>query len=426
MKLQRRLSLALAWLVLIIAPLPLIVILNRGIIDTAAHVTAYDFGVVAYVWWLMIVLLSTRPRWLERRIGMPAIYAIHGALAVMALIAATIHRFYSFSLFPLIKETGNIAWYLEIVMILYAVLFLSGWLTDRIAPVKAMKTFLERHGFKHQLTMWLHRLNFVAIALIWLHVQLIPRLALVPGFRIMIDVYTAIALLVYLAWKVRQQSGERAVVVANQAVDDSLQVLTLELQNPRHHYQAGDFYFLSFRSKGFTWESHPFSVASAPEQAADKVTFTIHRVGDDTSLLNRIPTGSQVRLEGPFGLFDQDVRSSKGPLILYGLGSGVAPLLSLARQYAGQGDLHLLWSGPQVNDRYYQQQLTDLKRDGVKVDAQVHRFSHSQLSEVLSEKEIAEGRVIIVGSARKVLLVRKSLRQLGFHRNQLLDERMTL
>lgn len=114
----------------------------------------------------MIVLLSTRPHWLEQAIGMPAIYAIHGALGVMALIAATIHRFYSFSMFPLIKETGNVAWYLEIVMILYAVLFLSGWLTDRLAPVKAMKTFLERQGFKHQVTMWLHRLNFVAIALI--------------------------------------------------------------------------------------------------------------------------------------------------------------------------------------------------------------------------------------------------------------------
>lgn len=50
----------------------------------------------------------------------------------MALIAATIHRFTSFSMFPLIKQTGNIAWYLEIFLLAYAALFLSGWLVDRL------------------------------------------------------------------------------------------------------------------------------------------------------------------------------------------------------------------------------------------------------------------------------------------------------
>ena len=104
MKKSRRIYLALTWLVLIISPFPLIIILNRGLIDTPGHLLAYDLGVVAYVWWLMIILMSTRPHWLIQQIGMPALYAIHGALGVMALIAATIHRFTSFSMFPLIKK----------------------------------------------------------------------------------------------------------------------------------------------------------------------------------------------------------------------------------------------------------------------------------------------------------------------------------
>ena len=72
MKKSRRIYLALTWLVLIISPFPLIIILNRGLIDTPGHLLAYDLGVVAYVWWLMIVLMSTRPHWLIQQIGMPA------------------------------------------------------------------------------------------------------------------------------------------------------------------------------------------------------------------------------------------------------------------------------------------------------------------------------------------------------------------
>ena len=66
----------------------------------------------------------------------------------------------------------------------------------------------------------------------------------------MIDVYTAVTLIIYLIWKVRQQSGTSAVVVNNQVIDDSLQALTLQVKNGGHHYQDGDFYFLSFKKRG--------------------------------------------------------------------------------------------------------------------------------------------------------------------------------
>ena len=188
-------NLTLTWLILILLPLPLVLILNHGLIDTPDHLLAYDFGIFAYVWWLLIVLLATRPHWLEQRIGMKTMYGIHGALGVAALLAATIHRFTSFTMFPMIKQTGDAAWYLEIVLLLYAVLFLSGWLTDRIRLLDSCQKIVE-HLLKHQVTMWIHRLNFVVIILIWLHVQLIPRLGMVPYFRLVFDLYTIIALLV--------------------------------------------------------------------------------------------------------------------------------------------------------------------------------------------------------------------------------------
>lgn len=428
MKSSRRIYLALTWLVLIISPFLLIIILNRGLIDTPEHLLAYDLGIVAYVWWLMIVLMSTRPHWLTQRIGMPALYAIHGALGVMALVAATIHRLTSFSMFPLIKQTGNIAWYLAIFLLAYAVLFLSGWLVDRLRSLNRFKSWIEHHLLNHQVTMWIHRLNFVVIALIWLHVHLIPRLGMIPGFRLTFDIYTGITIILYCWGKLKVgRYYSIATVKKNVSLGPSMQELTLQFKDDQKNYQAGDFYFLAFKNvKGISKEPHPFSVSSAPRNNPHEVSFMIHRLGDFTRRIAKVPVGAKVKLEGPFGLFNREVKNSEDLLILYGLGSGVAPLISLAQQYAGAKQLHLVWSGPQVNNPYYQQILTDLREKGVKVDVQVHRFTPKDLIRVISSNELKQGKVIIVGSASRILYVRRKLRKLGFSKDRLMDERMTM
>lgn len=152
----------------------------------------------------------------------------------------------------------------------------------------------------------------------------------------------------------------------------------------------------------------------------------IHRLGDFTQKIANIPIGTEVKLEGPFGMFNDEVKADKSPIILYGLGSGVAPLISLALQYAGNKQLHLIWSGPQVNNPHYQELLTELRTRGVKVDAQVHRFMPKDLIRIISSNELKKANVIIVGSAPRVLLVRRQLRRLGFNKARLLDERMTI
>lgn len=428
MEKSRRIYLVLTWLILIISPFPLIIILNHGLIDTSEHLLAYDLGVVAYVWWLMIVLISTRLHWLTQRIGLPALYGIHGALGIMALIAATIHRFTSFSMFPLIKQTGNVAWYLELFVLAYAVLFLSGWLVDRLSSLNYFKTWVEHHLLNHQATMWIHRLNFVVIALIWFHVHFIPRLGMVLGFRLIFDIYTGVTMLLYCWSKLKiGRYHQVATVKKNVSLGTDMQELTLQFSDDHESYQAGDFYFLSFRNaNGVSKEPHPFSVSSAPRNKPYEVSFMIHRLGDFTHQITNVPVGTKVTLEGPFGLFDRKVKNSNEPLILYGLGSGVAPLISLAQQYAGSKQLHLIWSGPQVNNPYYQKIITDLRKNGVRVDVQEHRFVTKDLIRIISSNELKMANVIIVGSASRILNVRRRLHELGFSQDRLMDERMTM
>ncbi|MTE03429.1 hypothetical protein [Lactobacillus johnsonii] len=64
---SHKFSLLVAWLVLaVIIPLPLILILNMVLVDSTPNLIAYDFGIIAYVWWLIIVYLSTKPKWIKK------------------------------------------------------------------------------------------------------------------------------------------------------------------------------------------------------------------------------------------------------------------------------------------------------------------------------------------------------------------------
>lgn len=55
------------------------------------------------------------------------------------------------------------------------------------------------------------------------------------------------------------------------------------------------------------------------------------------------------------------------------------------------------------------------------VDLQSHRFTKNQLIKAVGRDELSNGEVLIVGSSEEVLKVRKTLRQIGFSRQQLHD-----
>lgn len=74
----------LVWLIiLVILPLPLLWLLNAGLTDSFHNLLIYDLGLLAYTYWLTIVYLSTRPKWLERWLGLPKMYLVHGLLGVV-------------------------------------------------------------------------------------------------------------------------------------------------------------------------------------------------------------------------------------------------------------------------------------------------------------------------------------------------------
>ncbi|WP_415477336.1 hypothetical protein [Bifidobacterium psychraerophilum] len=392
----------------------------------------YDAGLVAYVWWLASVVLSTRPRWLDRHVGLPALYAVHGMLGVLAIVLATIHVQFSFSMHAIIRNLGFAAWHVGLFSILYAGFFLSGILVDRFPFAARVKSRLQ-FFFKHELSIWIHRLNLVMIALIWLHVHVIPRISRMTGFMIVFDAYTLVGFAAYAWYKSVAPSSERrsGLVIENTEIAPDVHQITIRLGTKAPQYRAGDFYFLRFpHVRGVSPQAHPFSVTFAPNNART-VTFTVKGLGDFTRSLKNVTAGTDVRLEGPYGRFDPIISATDRtvPLVLIGMGTGLAPLVSIAGRYASQRRIQLLWSVRSDEKDMFSDELERLSvsnRERVSITRHLHRFRSDDYQDLIDASTMQTASFIIVGPANAVITTKRILRGLGVPHARILDERLTM
>ncbi|WP_411699010.1 hypothetical protein [Conyzicola sp.] len=177
------------WAIAVVFPVPLVVFMNVQMNDAGPLRFTISLGLIAYSWWLLAILLSLRPRWLDRRLGLSTIYALHGVLGVAALVPAYLHRANTFAPTELVRTLGDVAFWIAVGVLLWSVLFMSGWVTDRSAPIRRARQTLER-VFRRRLSLWIHRLNLVVVLLIWLHVHLIERMTQHFEFMVLFDAYT--------------------------------------------------------------------------------------------------------------------------------------------------------------------------------------------------------------------------------------------
>ncbi len=107
-----------------------------------------------------------------------------------------------------------------------------------------------------------------------------------------------------------------------------------------------------------------YSIASAPE--ADHLMLTIERLDDgevSPYLVDEVLPGDPLEFLGPIGGFFVWSESMGGPLLLIAGGSGIAPLMSMARHRATRSSnvpARLLYSARTAEDLIYRAELDQL------------------------------------------------------------------
>jgi predicted ferric reductase len=122
--------------------------------------------------------------------------------------------------------------------------------------------------------------------------------------------------------------------------------------------RAGQWFRLRFMTPEGWYRAHPFSLSAAPN--GKYLRFTVKELGDYTQKLQRMPIGTSVFLEGPYGALTGASRTKARVLMIAG-GIGITPLRALLEELpASRGNLTLVYRTTNSEDLVFKRELDEL------------------------------------------------------------------
>jgi ferredoxin-NADP reductase len=181
-----------------------------------------------------------------------------------------------------------------------------------------------------------------------------------------------------------------------------------------------------------------YSIGSAPED--ERLVLTVERLDDgevSPYLAGDLQAGEQFEVRGPIGGYFVWEARQGGPLLLVGGGSGIVPLMSMARHRAEAApdvEATLLGSWRTLADVIYGEELDRLATEGLRVvhtltrehpdgwDGYTRRVDEAMLAEVAPPPS-ASPRVYVCGPTSFVEAVAVALVRLGHDPMRIRTER---
>lgn len=196
--------------------------------------------------------------------------------------------------------------------------------------------------------------------------------------------------------------------------------------------KAGQFIIVRFLTKGLWWQAHPFSISMAPD--GKRLRITVKAVGDFTAKVPDLPAGTEVIIDGPYGIFTAEAGVAKKTLMIAG-GIGITPVRSVLEEFSRPlADVVLLYGNKTVDDVVFKEELENFSRKGVRV---VHVLSEEsgymgEKGRIDSEKirrlvpDVAEREVYLCGPGPMMTSVRVALQALGVPKASIHFEKFSL
>lgn len=295
-------------------------------------------GATAFTLLNMQLILSARPKWIEKHFGLDKFYQFHSIIAVIAIIAAFVHKLIMGGLFheSFTTQLGDIAIGIFIFAAVMSLIFMADTLPKIFKPVRTFRDYFLKWKFtKHNFQLLLHNINLAAVVLIFIHVMLSYSAQNIT-VKCLYILYFGTAVSFYLYHKIIRSHIKRLSFTVEEVIHESESMTTL-LMTPNKSeifgYIPGQFAFLRIYDKAVSLEEHPFSISSSPLNKHG-VTVTIKNLGDWTSGIKAVSPGSQASLDAPYGRFSPVLYNCEGGIVLIAGGVGITPMLSILRYYA--------------------------------------------------------------------------------------------
>jgi ferredoxin-NADP reductase len=173
-------------------------------------------------------------------------------------------------------------------------------------------------------------------------------------------------------------------------ISDDVVSLHLSGRNLRKLGVAGGQYAVwRFWTRGTWWHAHPISFSSVGDEKGIRIT--VRALGGGTERLMRLPSGTRVSVEGPYGIFTGRNRTAPY-LAVVAAGIGVTPARSLLEDAElAQGEATVLLRAGAPEQQYLWPEVVQLTaRKGGRVFASVGRRPPGRDS-WLSADDVARG-----------------------------------
>lgn len=287
-------------------------------------------GLIAALAALGGLVLTSRPRLLERRYGQDHLLAAHRWFGIVTVVAVLVHAVADTWAWGastggtivtgLVDLLANEAWMVAATVgtVLMLVIGLSSW--RRLRRRIPYETWYFIHltgylavllGFGHQLTIGV---DFTTDSLaLWWWVFLFAAAALLIAFARLGDLLRSITRRFYVSAVSREANGIGSLHVSGPGLT-------------RLRVAAGQYFNIRVLTRDLWWQAHPYSVSAAPTTAG--MRFTIKELGEDSSRILRVAPGTRVVLEGPYGVFTCE-QAKGAPVVLVAGGVGLAPIRAL-------------------------------------------------------------------------------------------------
>jgi predicted ferric reductase len=204
----------------------------------------------------------------------------------------------------------------------------------------------------------------------------------------------------------------------NRLAPDAVEIV-LARERDGLRYRPGQFVFVRFAELG--GEAHPFSITSAPGEAA--VRLVVKALGDHTAALMDLPAGGSAELEGPYGTFSHLALANPRQVWIAG-GIGITPFLSMARSLDGGGHEVDLYYCTEAADRaYFLEELFEVADRNPRVrvipirKADLGRLSADDIEG--ASRDLAEKDILICGPPVMVRNLTGQLRARGVPRSRI-------
>lgn len=331
------------------------------------------------------LLMATRAHWVERIFGgLDKMYLIHrrGGMIAVALL------FLHFVIVP--KDPGftigKPLGFIAMILIFLGVL------------LSAAPFFKQRIPYRKWLTV--HRLMGPFYVVGVSHALLVPTLTShLPLVRTYVF---GMAIMGIAAWLYRVllhrwiHPSSSYNVADTKPFDNAVLAVEMSPVGAPLQFVPGQFAFFTFPGINRR-ESHPFTLASAPEQ--DRLRIAVKNLGDFTeSFQTQIQVGEPVKVEGPYGVFTQN-RSSANRQIWVAGGIGITPFLAMAHAIKDPGmEVTLYWTVYRREEANFDDELRDLaeRTPGLTYNLWLSEENGLLTAEAMPETKEADGLDVFI------------------------------